>query len=121
MTSKTSQIIIVVILIVLAFVGYRLYFVPTDTGSSTLAAEKNTQLSAQGNELYLSLKKLSAVSLDSSIFANPIFLSLVDYTVTIQDQAVGRPNPFAPIGSDGSFNSSISSTTVNNVSQPRVR
>jgi len=122
MTSKTKQIIIAVVVIAIAFFGYQMFFAPKDTGTSTLSTTSAVkQTVVDGAQLYTMLKRLTNVNLKGDIFSNQTFISLVDYGVTIQDQPVGRPNPFAPIGSDSG--SQVSTTTSANatISQPRVR
>jgi|SRR3990167_9441617 len=48
------------------------------------------------------LLNIRGIHLDAEdVFSNPIFGSLMDFTITlIQDSTEGRLNPFAPIGSD---------------------
>lgn len=47
------------------------------------------------------LLNIKNLKLDDSIFQDPAFISLTDSTmVLVPDGNEGRPNPFAPIGSD---------------------
>ena len=48
-----------------------------------------------GRDLLAALAKLKSTKLDTSIFDDPVFVSLKDFGVTIASQAVGRRNPFA--------------------------
>lgn len=53
-------------------------------------------------ELLVVLLNVKNITLDDAILSDPAFKNLVDSTVTlIPDKNEGRPNPFAPIGSDG--------------------
>ena len=44
------------------------------------------------------LNQINSLKIDTSIFNSLVYRSLVDYSITIPEQNVGRPNPFAPIG-----------------------
>lgn len=56
------------------------------------------------------LLNIRGIRLDAEdVFSNPIFGSLMDFTITlVQDSTEGRSNPFAPIGSDFQVSSSAS-------------
>ncbi len=55
-----------------------------------------------GRELLSALAKLQSISLDASIFADPVFASLKDKSLPIEPQpfgkALGRRNPFSDFG-----------------------
>jgi len=65
---------------------------PTSTGSPT-------QDSAD-QQLVASLLALKSVTLSGTIFQDPAFLALKDFSTTIVAEPVGRANPFAPLGVD---------------------
>ncbi|HEV7423681.1 MAG TPA: hypothetical protein VGO21_00665 [Candidatus Paceibacterota bacterium] len=72
------------------------------TGSPTIgnnAATPSNSLVAQDFlNLLLSVK---SIKLNDTLFADPAFTSLHDSSITlIPDTTEGRPNPFAPIGTD---------------------
>ena len=103
MNQKTKQIIIAMVIIIVAFLGFK-YFVPSSgPADSTLVAQQpsSTQF-VDGQTILALLGQLNKVSLDESIFSNKIFTSLVSFSVPVQDQAIGRQNPFSPIGIDSS-------------------
>jgi hypothetical protein len=58
---------------------------------------QSTAASALNAEATLVLGKIEALQLDGSILTDPAFLSLIDFSVEIEAQPKGRPNPFAPI------------------------
>jgi hypothetical protein len=58
---------------------------------------------SESQELLVALSGLKEISLDISIFTDPIFLSLTDYGVELPQEAAGRRNPFAPVGQDGAL------------------
>jgi hypothetical protein len=56
--------------------------------------------SETGDQILALLQELNAIQLDSSIFTDPMFLSLKDYHVDLAPEPKQRDNPFAPIGMD---------------------
>jgi len=74
---------------------------------STSPDASTTESGASGAGLVIAqdflslLLNVKSIRLDDSIFADPAFLSLRDSSIMlIPDGTEGRPNPFAPIGSD---------------------
>lgn len=50
-----------------------------------------------GSEELALLNRINSIKIDPKFFNDPVYLSLVDYTVPIPEQNVGRPNPFEPL------------------------
>lgn len=99
MNQKTKQIIIILIIIVISFIGYKMYFVSSEPAGTALTAEKSvTPGSADGQVILALLGRLENVKLDESIFSNEVFNRLVNFERPIESQTIGRPNPFLPIG-----------------------
>ena len=113
MASKIKNIIIfsgIAIALVLVYI----YFIKgdPDESGSFLSAEPNTALPSRGasadsssfavtQEFLSLLLNVRSIKIDDSIFSDNAFLSLRDSTILlIPDGNEGRPNPFAPIGSD---------------------
>lgn len=104
---KSNKTILIALLIIAAFVGYRYMFKKDNPNNSDLVAEtgqgQNGQ-SAVGKDLMITISKLKSLTLDETFFNDPIFKSLNDFSVPIIPQEVGRSNPFSPIGAGGSSN-----------------
>jgi hypothetical protein len=68
----------------------------------TLAVEPllPSDVSNDGAKILAILDEMKSITLDASIFANPMFLNLSDFTVELTPEPISRPNPFAPIGKD---------------------
>lgn len=49
-----------------------------------------------GRDLLTLLARLKSTELDTSLFADPLFVGLRDFGVAITPQPVGRRNPFEP-------------------------
>lgn len=86
-------IIIIAIVVVLAY----LYFSgsPVDNSASLEEAAAPTSESsiAAANVLAL-LNQISSLKIDTTIFTNSVYMSLVDHTVPVLEQNIGRENPF---------------------------
>ena len=106
--------LIVVLLFAACIVGlvvYQNYFSGDET---ELLTSSDPTGDFESEELLVSLANLKSVTLESSLFSDSIFLSLVDFGIAIPAQPVGRTNPFAPLSAQAaqSGNSSVPATTV---------
>ncbi len=78
----------------------------TGTGTSAVpdlsASGVNTQSSEQiGNDFLMTLLSVRSIKIDSTVFTSQAFTSLQDFSrPLLPDNNPGRPNPFAPLGSD---------------------
>ena len=103
MTSKTKQIIIALVIIIAAFIGYKMFFVSSDTSSSALVTDNQNQTQfIDGQVILVLLNKLDKVTLDENIFSDKTFTSLQSFKRELEGQVSGRKNPFLPIGVEGS-------------------
>ena len=53
-----------------------------------------------GQEILNLTNKLKNISIDQAIFSSKLFLTLKDFGTVLTPELQGRPNPFAPIGTD---------------------
>lgn len=74
------------------------YFMFLSPGSSGPLLSSGESVSPVSQELLVTLGNLRTIRLDETIFADPVFVSLSDFGVVIPPEAIGRRNPFAPIG-----------------------
>ena len=90
--KNNKAYIALIILLVLGFWAYSLY-----TGNNPQGPALTTsQQSPISQDLLTTLSSLHTITLDSSIFTDPLFVSLSDFGVQIPAEAAGRRNPFAP-------------------------
>ena len=68
--------------------------------------------------LVSTLLSLRAVTLDGTIFSDPSFISLKDFTTAIVPEPVGRSDPFAPLSASAS--ASASSMRTAQIFTPRA-
>ncbi len=97
-SSKKTFIIIIVIIAVAALIYfYNLGNSSADSASSLQESGASAETQAVGSRVLSLLNQISSLKIDSSIFTSASYKSLVDYTIAIPEQNIGRPNPFAPI------------------------
>lgn len=78
------------VLIVLAGIGFWIY-----SAFFKIAPQNTTQpITAVGQQVIVTLRRLENVSLDGSLFATSEFQGLTEFQLVIPSQPVGRPNPF---------------------------
>jgi hypothetical protein len=72
----------------------------SSTSSSGLVTTPISTVSSPAEQgLIATLLTLRAVKLDGTIFSDPVFMSLKDFSTEIVAEPVGRENPFAPLPS----------------------
>lgn len=105
MSSLIRNIVIVLVLVVLAAVGYQ-YFLKDGSESGTTALGSSGSVNSEavriGNEFRTTLNSIRTISLSNALFADPVFSSLRDFTQPLTSVVPGRQNPFAPLGAEGS-------------------
>ncbi|MCR4325439.1 MAG: hypothetical protein NUV59_01370 [Patescibacteria group bacterium] len=76
--------------------------------SSSLLTTQSTYatVNADDQNLVATLLALRAVKLEGSIFADPAFIALTDFSTEIVPEPVGRADPFAPLSSGVSVGTS---------------
>ena len=90
---------------------------PLTTSSGTVSSTSTTDTTGantpiSGSEFLTVLLSVKNISLDDSIFSDLAFTSLHDSSIElISDIPEGRPNPFAPIGSDIIPTATVNTTT----------
>jgi len=94
-SSKKPYIILAVIVLVAVSVYF--YY----QGTSPLVSSSVSQTSVADQEIGAQvlglLQQIKSLKVDPSVFSDPGYLTLQDYTVQIPALPVGRPNPFAPL------------------------
>lgn len=93
--SSKKPIIILVVVLVLAGLAY-FYFTgtPTDTMSGLNPSSSLETDNVQGMRVLTLLNQITSLHIDPEFFKSASYSSLVDHTVPIYDQNVGKANPF---------------------------
>ena len=100
------NISISVVVIVIAFFAYRFFFPGQTPDNSTGGLIATTALTpgaggAGGSDEFLQiLLSLKSLDFKTEVFDSIRKSELKDFTTVLSPQIPGRPNPFAPIGSD---------------------
>ncbi len=104
MKEKKSSNKLIIGMIIMVLVVFLAYFysrgTPTTDGDSLLEGSidpETVEAQIAGERVLTLLNQLNSLKLDTSIFENKSYRSLVDYTIAIPEQNIGRANPFAPV------------------------
>ena len=99
-TPKKSlkSIIIIVGIIVVALIAY-FYYEGSKSASNSNLVSTPADVDAQqvGVRVLNLLNQIKSLKIDTTLFSDPSYQTLRDYSVAIPQQNVGRSNPFAPI------------------------
>lgn len=94
--SSKKSIIIIIVCVVLAGLAY-FYFAgtPKDDGSFvTTDANASSEAAIAGAQILSLLNQINSLKIDPALFKSPVYSSLVDHTVPIYPQNIGKKNPF---------------------------
>lgn len=98
------------------------FFADTYVGKTSVVSAQIEEVKAVpdsvGQDIVDLLSSFNKVRIDSSLFSSSLFRSLRDFRVEIIREKPGRSNPFAPIGS---FQSSQTTNTVTNTPKTPVK
>jgi len=93
--NRTTPILIVVALLVLAAAGYLLFGKSETSAVTSLEGTPATQ----AEQTFLALaSRIDPVDFDSNVLDDPRFKALRDMRVAILPEQSGRIDPFAPLG-----------------------
>ena len=92
---KTSLTVLLVV--VIAFVLYGFFFAG-EGDDELLVSEDDVTTEVVGTDLVSLLLTLQSLSLDETLFEHETLTALVDFGVELVPEPIGRPNPFAPLG-----------------------
>lgn len=99
--SGIKGTIVVIVIAAILIGGWYFY----ENGTSSSAGSANLTASSPsgsspivGADVLSILQSVSSIKIDTSFFSSPVYQSLVDYSIQVPPQPVGRPDPFAPVG-----------------------
>jgi len=105
-----SHKIVVVIVALLVAVGVWIGLSSSGSSTGSLLTTEDVGNNGPNQDLVATLLALRAVKLDGSIFSDPGFQNLKDFSTQIIPEPIGRPNPFAPLGNNVMVSSSSTQT-----------
>ena len=94
--TKYKNIITILVVLVIGFFVYSAFFKPAG-GDALIAQDISPAQTAVEQELIALLLELRSIRLDLSVFDDPEFQSLTDFSQDLIPEPVGRPNPFVPL------------------------
>lgn len=103
MTKKARTILIVIVVGLVGFAAYHFFLKPDVTPiEDTLLLVDDTGMldSPAGQEVLSLLSQLRSIQLDTTVFETLVFKSLIDRRVELEEQPMGRSNPFVTVGTD---------------------
>lgn len=106
--NKSSITIFVVIIVILAGGYFYMNSTPPESDSALQQVDNSVE-SNIGTQIPAILSEVQRLRIDTAIFNNASYVSLIDHSVEIVPQGVGRANPFAPLPG---FSSTVSNTTT---------
>lgn len=95
---------------------YNMFFKPNEDAITTAidgVSEGSAASQAIGSDILELSAKLQTVKLREDIFSSPLYRSLVDFSTPVQNQAVGRANPFDAIGRESGASTQTSLSSAN--------
>ena len=91
-----SKVAIIAIVIVIA--GGLWYGLTTSSSSAPTGALTSAGNDTSGDQsIVTTLLTLQSITLSGTIFSNPAYATLKDYTTAVVPEPAGRPDPFAPL------------------------
>jgi hypothetical protein len=94
--SSKKTVIITVVVLALLVIGY-FYYNGTPSSSGSLLQTAPDASQAIGSQVLGLLNQIQSLKIDTTLFMDPAYLTLHDFTIAIPVLNVGRPNPFAPL------------------------
>ena len=108
-STKRNKVMLGFLALAFVFLGFAVFYgqstraqvatAPVTAVSDTTTAPLGTDAVSQiGTQVIALLGEMGGIKLDGSLFSDPSFQSLQDYSIDIPPELKGRPNPFDPIG-----------------------
>jgi len=107
------KFIVVIIVIIVTAVAWYMLAGSSNSPDAVLVSESVQEIPPEAQDLLNSLQALQSVDLEGSIFTNPSFHLLKDFSTPIIPEPLGRANPFAP------YETNVSSVSTTTASSPR--
>jgi hypothetical protein len=98
MTKSTTNIIVLIGIIITAIAGYLLFSQNASPFLTTSSSDQQLQQLLVSSQLFIDRSQsLSDIDMDTSIFDDGVFNSFKSYSPPPDTFEVGRPNPFSPV------------------------
>jgi len=96
MSPTIKNITAILVTLTLAFIGYYLYSQNKNASLSSDSSVSSTQDMLISTQIFIERRVLlENVKLETQVFSNPLFRSYRSFELLVNDQNVGRTNPFS--------------------------
>ncbi len=99
MNNSSSKNGIIVLVVAIVFIGGIYFYMngnPSgDSINSLSASSLDADAAKEGAEILTLLSQIKSLRIDTSRFSDPVYKTLIDYTVEVPPQNIGKKNPFA--------------------------
>ena len=89
--------IIAIVIIAVLIVFFYLSGDSAPKDKSLLSIETSSEVDVASSQVLSLLNQIKSLKIDNSLFSDPSYNTLRDYSVAVPPLNVGRQNPFAPI------------------------
>lgn len=96
-SSKKSWIITIIVIIAAVIAYFYVEGGKPLPGTSSLSVVDNPEVNQESTKVFNLLNQIKGLRIDPTLFQDPGYKTLRDYSVPIPQDDVGRSNPFAPI------------------------
>ena len=101
MNSSLKNIIVLLVILTFAFVGYYIFVQDNNSQIDSVSDTTVTDDMFAKTSLFIERRAvLDSITLDTSVFEDPLFISYRNFTLPIFEEPVGKTNPF--LGEDES-------------------
>lgn len=102
MSSSLKNLVTLLIVITVGFVGYYVFVQNNPSEISTDNEYLQQDMYVKTQKFIGHRSSLEKVVIDTSVFENQLFTTYRNFTEPVNAQAVGRTNPFAEVGDTSS-------------------
>lgn len=99
-TANLHNIVLGVIVIAGLSLAYYFFARTPASDVQVTVAGRSQNLSLEGQQALTLLEEINTITINRDVITNPTLQSLEDLHQTVPTQPQGRPDPFAPIGSN---------------------
>lgn len=93
--QKNKTLLVSILVFVAVIFVYNSFLKPEDAVIDTSLSTTE----GAGSDVLELHSNLERVTLDKTLFSNPAYRALVDFSIVIPPKPMGRLNPFGPVGS----------------------
>ncbi len=95
MNSSLKNIIVLLVILTFAFVGYYIFVQDNNSQIDSISDTTVTDEMLAKTSLFIERRAiLDSITLDTTVFEDPLFVSYRNFTLPVFEQPIGKTNPF---------------------------